>query len=225
MPQNNQPVNRSSVAQLIEKFEAFAPREKQLIFAAVPILVMVVLGLLLIEPLYKDIQKTQARTQSQLTQLATLKQTSEALMMEVRRDPDDGVKGQINSLQSQLAKIEASFDSELDHLVSPKAMPLLLAHLFERAQGLSLLKMESIAPTPVFDDHVQQDGMQLYRQGIQITFQGDYFATRNFFADAETLKWQLYWKLLHYDVHSHPLATTQLEVFTLSTSEAFIGVN
>jgi len=104
-------------------------------------------------------------------------------------------------------------------------MPTLVENLFEQAQGLELLYMESIPPTPVFSEEEDTGGIQLFRHGIQITFQGDYFSTRDFFADAETLQWQLYWKFLNYDVQSHPLVTTKMEVFTLSTSEAFIGVN
>ncbi|MFC4701077.1 type II secretion system protein GspM [Glaciecola siphonariae] len=225
MPQTNTTKNVSSMAVVGEKFEALAPREKRLIFIAIPALVIFVLTLLVLEPMYKDIKNAKARFITQSSQLSTLQQTSAELMSEVQKDPDAAVKRQISALESQLENIQASFDSELVHLVSPKAMPLLLEHLFERAEGLKLIKMESIPPTRVFTDQSEQGAVQLYRQGIHITFQGDYFATRDFFADAETLKWQLYWKYLHYDVHSHPLATTQLEVFTLSTSEAFIGVN
>ena len=217
---------QSSVFKLLsDKFEALGEREKRLIFFAIPGLVLFVATLLVLEPMYKQIKNAHARAITQQSQLDTLKQTSDELMSEVLRDPDAAVKIQIDALQKQLSQIQASFDSELVHLVPPKAMPILLEQLFERADGLHLIKMESIAPSPVFTEEQGNTPVQLYRQGIRITFQGDYFATRDFFADAETLKWQLYWKFLNYDVHSHPLATTQLEVFTLSTSEAFIGVN
>ncbi|WP_371193511.1 MSHA biogenesis protein MshJ [Glaciecola sp. SC05] len=225
MPQTNQIQKVSALTQILNKFDALAMREKRLIFVAVPSLIIFVMSLLLIEPTYLEIDNVKAKAATQKTQLSNLQTTSTELVTELGRDPDAIVKSQIAALQKQLAQIQASFDSELGHLVSPKAMPILLENLFEQAQGLELLSMESIPPTPIFTDDNQSGDIQLFRQGIQITFQGDYFATRDFFADAEQLQWQLYWKFLNYDVHSHPLATTKLEVFTLSTSEAFIGVN
>nr|WP_136251345.1 hypothetical protein [Ningiella ruwaisensis] len=223
-------------AQFIEKFEALAFSEKRLIFIATPSLIVFVLSLLFIEPMYKNVKSAQANVDTKHAQLDMLKQTRHMLSAEIKQDPDANTKQQIADLKAQLAYIESSFDNELGQLVSPQAMPILLEQLFEQAKDLKLVKMESIAPTPVFDSsnaHLQtqhqQSGdkakPQLYRQGIRITFQGSYFATRDFFADAETLKWKLYWRYLNYDVDSHPLATTELEVFTLSTSEAFIGVN
>ena len=225
MPNSKALPTYSTYSTLATKFDALADREKRLIFIATPALIFFVMSLLVLEPMVKEIKKAQARAVNQQSQLLNLQETSDALMTEVMRDPDVLVKNQISALQTQLSQIDASFDTELGHLVSPKAMPLLLENLFERAQGLNLIKMESTPPTPVFTEQQTEGDIQLYRQGIRITFQGDYFATRDFFAEAEALHWQLYWKFLNYDVHSHPLATTQLEVFTLSTSEAFIGVN
>lgn len=225
MAQSDKQIKPSAFAQLLNKFDALAMREKRLIFVAVPSLILFVMALLLIEPLYEDIQKMQARAISKEAQLFNLQQTNAELMAEMRRDPDAAAKNQIAALQKQLTQLQASFNSEIRHLVSPKAMPTLLQNLFEEAQGLELVNMESMPPTPVFSEDLKPGDVQLYRQGIQITFQGDYFSTRDFFADAENLQWQLYWKFLNYNVHSHPIATTRLEVFTLSTSEAFIGVN
>jgi MSHA biogenesis protein MshJ len=173
---------------------------------------------------YKDIQSAQAKLGAQQSQLNALQLTSNELMVEIKRDPDAYTKEQIEALQSQLALIAQSFDSELGQLVSPKAMPVLLENLFDKAEGLTLVEMQSLAPVPVFNGKSNGQEAPLYRQGIRIRFKGDFFATQGFFADAETLQWKLYWKFLSYDVNEHPMATIELEVFTLSTSEAFIGV-
>lgn len=220
----------SAFAQFSKKFDALAMREKHIIFIAAPALVLFVVALLFIEPMYLEIKTATARTASQQSQLTNLQNTSSVLMTEMLSDPDDALNNQITSLTKQVDHINASFERELSYLVLPTAMPALLQNLFEQAKGLELLKMESMAPSPIFANNnqnqiTQLDNVQLYRQGIRLTFQGDYFATRDFFAQAENMPWQLYWKSLNYNVHSHPLAITQLEVFTLSTSEAFIGVN
>ncbi|WP_395339849.1 type 4a pilus biogenesis protein PilO [Ningiella sp. W23] len=216
---------QSSFKLAIEKFDALGNREKRLVFFALPCVMLFLMVMLVLEPLYVQIKREQAQIVSQQLQLLNLQETSAALIQSVHQDPDAATKGQIQAIENQLAHADSLFDDELGQLVSPKAMPMLLEQLFERAQGLELMQMESIAPTPVFEDQGQIEETALYRQGIRIRFQGDYFQTRDFFADAERLKWQLYWKSLRYSVDTHPLATTELEVFTLSTSEAFIGVN
>jgi MSHA biogenesis protein MshJ len=224
MSQTNALEKKSSMSELFTKFEALAMREKKLIFIATPCLILFVMTLLILEPVYKDIQSAQAKLGAQQSQLDALQQTSNELMVEIKRDPDTYVKEQIDALQRQLDIIAQSFDAELGQLVSPKAMPILLENLFEKAEGLTLLEMQSLAPSPVFNGKSSGQEAPLYRQGIRIRFQGDFFATQGFFADAETLQWKLYWKFLSYDVDAHPMATIELEVFTLSTSEAFIGV-
>lgn len=224
MSQINAVDKRSNIAELFDKFEALAMREKKLIFIATPCLILFVMTLLFIEPAYKETQAAQSRMIAQQSQLDALKQTSDELMLQIRQDPDVYVKQQIDALQRQLNIITQSFDSELGQLVSPKAMPVLLENLFNKADGLTLLEMQSLAPMPVFKSERSGKEAPLYRQGIRIRFQGDFFATQAFFADAETLRWKLYWKFLSYDVDTHPMAIIELEVFTLSTSEAFIGV-
>jgi MSHA biogenesis protein MshJ len=224
MSQTNAVEKKSSLSELLNKFEALAMREKKLIFIATPCLVLFVMSLLILEPVYKDIQSAQAKLGAQQSQLNALQLTSNELMAEIKRDPDATIKQQIEALQRQLDLISQSFAAELGQLVSPKAMPILLENLFDKAKGLTLLEMQSLAPVRVLNGKSNSQEAPLYRQGIRIRFQGDFFATQSFFADAETLQWKLYWKFLSYDVHAHPMATIELEVFTLSTSEAFIGV-
>jgi len=225
MSQTDSAARASLFSTIAVKFSLLAKREKSLIFFSAPLLVLIVAALLVLEPLYIDITKIHERGLAKERSLVALQETKNALISEAGKDPDERIKLQIAGLQKQLNATLASFDSELGHLVSPQAMPVLLDNLFKEAKGLNLIEMRSMAPTRVYTDQSDEAGLQLFRQGIHITFEGDYFATRDFFAKAEEMDWELYWKFLDYEVHAHPLATIQLEVFTLSTSEAFIGVN
>lgn len=225
MSQTDSAARASLFSTIGVKFSLLAKREKSLIFFSAPLLVLIVAALIVLEPLYIDITKIKERGLAKERSLVALQETKNALISEAGKDPDERIKLQIAALQKQLDATLASFDSELGHLVSPQAMPVLLDNLFKEAKGLNLIEMRSMAPTRVYTDQSDEAGLQLFRQGIHITFEGDYFATRDFFAKAEEMDWELYWKFLDYEVHAHPLATIQLEVFTLSTSEAFIGVN
>ncbi|HBY38437.1 MAG TPA: MSHA biogenesis protein MshJ, partial [Alteromonas sp.] len=56
------------------------------------------------------------------------------------------------------------------------------------------------------------------------TFEGRFFAVRDFLANLERLTNQIYWRSMAYEVSEYPNAQVTLEVYTLSTEKAFIGV-
>ena len=64
----------------------------------------------------------------------------------------------------------------------------------------------------------------LYQHGVKLALQGGYFPIMQFLEKIEQSGWQFYWQGFEYQVSEYPTATLELEVYTLSTSEAFIGV-
>ena len=213
----------SKLQHLSQKFDHLPIRERRLIMLVVPALLLYVGIISAIEPVLTDISKMENNIERANEQRHSLEETQAQLFVEISKDPDEQTKLNLSRMEEKLVALEEQFQKELGQLVPPQAMPVLLEQLFENAEALSLLKMESIAPKSIFTD--EQSKKKLFRHGIRITFEGAYSDTRDFLANAENLGWKLYWKHLQYQVDEHPTATTQLEVFTLSTSEAFIGVN
>lgn len=216
-------------------FEKLKKREQNLMIVLVPTTIILVFFLLLIEPEYKKtgrLDDNMARLQSQLN---LNRQSNEELLTQSLIDPNTEISLQIESLQKKLAKLNHEFEGELSQLVSPQAMPILLEQIFSKANDLSLIQMKSVAPQVLNTKVNEQNqssksqsvlGQQpIYRHGIEIIFEGSFFATRDFLVQAEALGWKLYWQDLSYAVSEHPSAVTKLTLFTLSTSEAFIGVN
>lgn len=66
--------------------------------------------------------------------------------------------------------------------------------------------------------------MNLYRHGIRIVFEGDYFSTLRFVESVEQLPSRLYWNKLDYVVDKYPIAKVELELNTLSINKDFISV-
>lgn len=203
-------------------FDGLKPREQKLIFFGIPVTILIVIFLLLLEPLLIQTQKSKA----DIARLESQRQSTQAsvteLLIQAKVDPDIDIKRQIGSLTKRLFKIDKAFDIELGQLVSPDLMPVLLEQLFAHANDLHLLSMQSNPPEILFSDRAKT--MPIYRHGMDITFEGGFFATRDFLAAAEDMGWKLYWQSLKYEVDQYPSAKTQLSLFTLSTSEAFISV-
>jgi len=206
-------------------FEKLKYSEQKLLFFCIPATILVIAFLLFIEPQFKSTQALDGKINSLNKQLVLAKMSSAELLEQASIDPNIEVRQQIASLESQLLTLNKAFDGELNQLVAPSAMPVLLEQLFNQAKGLALVKMESIAPVIIFGEQNNPEQLPIYQHGMRITFEGSFFATRDFLSSAENLEWKLYWQDLSYEVNEHPKATTTLSLFTLSTSEAFIGVN
>lgn len=215
------------------KFDGLKKREQNLLFFAIPVTIIIVFCLLFIEPELKKSMSLQDSVSRLNSQLAMAKLSNQELIQQAQIDPNARVSQQINSLEKRLFSLNSEFEGELNQLVSPKAMPVLLKQLFEKADNLSLINMKSVTPEILITNGVNNDDSKsdksneqpIYRHGIEITFEGSFFATRDFLSQAEALGWKLYWQDLSYEVSEHPDAITQMTLFTLSTSEAFIGVN
>lgn len=214
----------SAIARMEIAFDKLKGREQKLLFFGIPATVLTVMFLLLIEPKIKVVSKLDSTINSLNKQLDLAKLSSAELSIKANVDPNTAIKQQIMGLEARLQKLNNLFDGELNQLVAPQAMPILLEQLFDKADNLALVSMKSIAPVALFGEQNKPNQQFIYQHGIQITFEGSFFATRDFLASAENLEWKLYWQDLAYQVNQHPQATTTLSLFTLSTSEAFIGV-
>lgn len=210
------------LGQLEDRFDNLEAREKSLLFWGIPITIIVVAFLLFIEPLYLDIQKQKSQIKSLDRQVVMVQASLSELERDAKVDPNANVKLQIKGLSARLAKLDAEFDGELSQLIAPEMMPSLLNELFEQTEQLQVVTVSSIAPQLVFAE--DSNAIPIYRHGIEIEFEGGFFATRDFLFAAESLPYKLYWQNLSYKVQEYPKATTTLSLFTLSTSEAFISV-
>jgi MSHA biogenesis protein MshJ len=235
MKGNNKAKELSLLAKGKIAFDKLEKREQNLLIVLVPTTIIVVFFLLLIEPEFNKSGRLADSVSRLESQLALSRQSNLELLQQAKIDPDIAVSQQIEGLQKSLAKLNHEFEGELSQLVSPQAMPVLLEQIFTKANDLSLINMTSVAPQVLnananeqsnsSGNKTQMSQQPIYRHGIEITFEGSFFATRDFLAQAETLGWKLYWQDLSYAVSDHPSAITKLTLFTLSTSEAFIGVN
>lgn len=235
MKGNNKAKELSLLAKGKIAFDKLEKREQNLLIILIPTTIIVVFFLLLIEPEFKKSGRLADSVARLESQLELSRQSNVELLQQAKIDPDIAVSKQIESLQKSLAKLNHEFEGELSQLVSPQAMPVLLEQIFTKANDLSLINMTSVAPQVLNSEVNEQNNstenqassnqQPIYRHGIEITFEGSFFATRDFLAQAEALGWKLYWQDLSYAVSEHPAAITKLTLFTLSTSEAFIGVN
>jgi len=99
-----------------------------------------------------------------------------------------------------------------------------------------LTKLESLGAEPLFpveenEDKTENEKNQkrtqrpeIYKHGMRIVFEGDYFKTLKYLQALETMPWRLYWDNVEYHVTEYPKASVAITVHTLSLDEGWIGV-
>lgn len=207
-----------------EKFAAMSVREKSMVLAA-GVVVVLMLGLtFLLEPALKAITSAEQALQIEQERNKSLVQQQAAFRQALNEDPDLELKRQLEILTRQYEQLQKTFATELGELVLPQQMPGLIEGVFSRASGLELIEMRSLTPKNIFADKPDMEGVAVYQHGLSLTFRGRYFDVRDFLASLEKLTSQLYWRSMAYNVEEYPDARVTIEVYTLSTEKAFIGV-
>ncbi|MFT4731826.1 MAG: MSHA biogenesis protein MshJ [Gammaproteobacteria bacterium] len=213
------------------KFNAISVREQKMLFYAFPAVICIVFILGLLEPAIAQTIKIRQQIKEQELRLVDLSNNVELVQSQLNLDPDIEIKNQIAGVNQQIVILEKLFAEELEQLVPPYAMPLLLEQLFAKAKKLRLMSMSSIPPDNIFGNDTKPNdsddsiGPELFKHGLRIRFEGSYLDTRDFLILAEQMEWKLHWQEIQFEVKEFPRAQVDIELFTLSRSEAYINVN
>lgn len=198
-------------------------------------LVVVLFGgyFLFIEPAQMEI-KTAKRRLNQLNQTQlSLDAQLQAVEKDLAMDPNLALDANIGASKQAIKQLDSTLAAQVYNLVPAAAMPSLLEQVLSQSRGVVLLEMVSLPPTRMMavDDDTpadtsanEPDENGLFQHGVRLTLQGSYFDIQKYLARTESLSWQFYWKVFNYQVKDFPLAEVEVELYTLSTSKAFIGV-
>lgn len=218
------PANRYQQLQI--KFVELTERER--ILTLVAALSLIILGgfVLFIEPELNEWNKRKAEVQRQTTEVNRLDAQIEGLKVALQQDPNASIKARLEQLKLLISESDSLLAQQTEDLVPAHQMPTLLENVFAQFNSLKLLEMRSIAPTAmlVLNEDDSQSGVNLYQHGVQLTLKGTYFDIQQYLRRVEGLPYQFYWKKFSYQVGEYPDAQVQVEIYTLSTSRAFIGV-
>jgi MSHA biogenesis protein MshJ len=206
------------------KYLAMTQREQLLILGSGVILIVVVGYLLVIEPIALDRTRLEQNLAAQHRQLGSLQTQSDLLNEELANDPDQRLAHTLLALQQKNSDLDLHLQQSTANLVPAKQMPALLAELLSHNSNVKLVALKSIAPTAVLSTVKDASDINLYRHGVKLTLEGNYFDIQQYLQKIETLTWQFYWKKFDYKVAAYPKAVVEMELYTLSTNQAFIGI-
>lgn len=212
---------------LSNKFYQISLREQLLIlFCGLAVVIYMMYNFLLEPNLYhsEKLQQNSIRAEKERSNLAG---QLELLYNKAKTDPNDPVRQRIDVLHREIQSMTKQLDVHTDHLVPANKMAGMLESVLGGSKGLKLIELQSIAPLPILLEQ-PEEGKEpeagLYRHGVTLVFEGNYFDIQRYLEKLELLPWQFYWKKFDYLVGDYPTARVELEIYTLSTNKAFIGV-
>lgn len=208
-----------------EKFSELSTREKSL--ALLSGLVAVLFGgyVWLVEPVQIEIEKLTRTVERQKSQSGQLDTQIKAVELELAEDPNEPLRKNREKFAQQITEIDEKLREQTVDLIPANRMPEVLEKILSQSKKLKVLQMESIPPVRMMDINADSGArVNLFQHGVLLVLEGEYGHIWEYLNEIESLEWRFYWKRFDYIVEEHPKARAEIELYTLSTSKAFIGV-
>ena len=226
-----------------EKFSNTTAREQYLIIATGLVAIVFILYSVFldvpfqrIEQLNRQISETQQSNQNNKNSIQVLEQ---ALL----EDPNVALRKELSQYQAKLGEIDEQLLSLTSDLIDPIQMRYALIKLLKLQKGVKLLSFEVLPARAVTkaklasndkpdanqiqvtsEAQAEPKQLRLYRHGIKIKLQGQYFQLRDYLSQLEGLTWKFFWQEFDYQLKEYPVSELEVEIYSLSTAQEFIGV-
>jgi len=212
------------------KFLKVSLREQVLILICGLVVTILMMYTFLLEPIFDSSEKLQRNSNSADKEIRYLIAQVAELSDKLKTDPNVPVLERIALLKRKIQKVTHQLKAQTDNLVPANKMAGMLESVLAGSKGLTLIELQSIAPIPISlglpeeGEEGEETITGLYRHGVTLVFEGNYFDIQRYLEKLESMPWQFYWKKFDYLVGDYPTASVELEIYTLSSNKAFIGV-
>jgi MSHA biogenesis protein MshJ len=227
-----------------EKYLQLTPREQYLVLLTGLVAIIFIIFYIFIDnQLINKDRLTQQITQFERNN-ETLKKSANEYQAALKTDPNIATNEKIAQCEKKLAAVDTKLLTLTSELISPTQMRQALLSLLKLEKGVTLLSFELIGAEPLLSkaelepsskndedshdkliaDDESMAGINLYRHGIKITLSGSYFELRDYLLQLEQLSWKFFWQEFDLSVKDYPMNELSIEIYSLGSKEAFVGV-
>ena len=232
---------------LADRFDGLVVRERLLLFGSCVAGIYLLFDTLLIMPASKEATRLSEEItaiESKIERRSSEKQVFERV---AQRDPDAALKREQLKLQGKLLQLENDLEALSLRLVASENLPDILKAISEYAKSVKIQSLKTHPPEVIdiggrkieiasmakaAQSYVKSDSKvaappseRVYRHAISLRIEGRYFEVAEYLKELENLKWKFYWEGLDYKVAQFPMATVDIELYTLSTDEGMLGAH
>lgn len=174
----------------------------------------------LMEPLLKDMKRERAEIATIQKRIDDTNKTLEVQALEASSGAI-GYREQYTLVQRRLDELKEQLGNYTAELIGPGEMARVLQGILGAQDNLRLIQIRNLEPMQLS----AQDGAKtiFYKHGLELEFEGEYFACLEYLEQVEALPWRFYWQVLELEVIEYPRNRVRIEVSTLSPYEEWIG--
>ena len=214
----------SPILAMFEKLQAQVEkmnlRERLLVFATGLVLVGSLWYMGLMEPLNKKIDNTRNEIETVRGRIGSINQSLEVQAL-AASGGNIGYQEQFSLIQRRLEELNEKLGGYTAELIGPGEMAQVLQGVLKEQSNLRLILIRNLPPQAMSMN--EDDDAIFYRHGLEMEFEGGYFACLEYLQQIEDLPWRFYWQILELEVLEYPHNRIRLEVSTLSPHEEWIG--
>lgn len=226
-----------SIVKMADRFEALSIRERILIMATIITLVFIAWDNALMLPLSTKQENLIIEMQSVNKQLDKI--TTQMTLIAKKKPQDNGpeLQKRIDDIKQLLVNANKKQTEVTGEFVPPEQMSMVLRDMLEAENGLVLKQLKSLgtttfkgnnrvvsAKTVDENDNPEKQKSTIYKHGLKIVFEGDFFTTLKYLKSLEAMPWHFYWDTVDYKVQEFPKARVSIIIHTLSLEAWWIGV-
>ena len=227
-----------SMEKMAERFEFLSIRERGLITLTVITVIFMAWNTFLMEPIQHQQTLTINEMQDINNKLEKVTHQLKSMSYKQQMDNEPKLLKRIEEIKRLLSDVKKEQNDVAGEFVAPEHMNSLLQDMLKTEKNLKLKELKSLGVEPLRLKDMDALGFSLknadgvekvdlpviYKHGMQIKFEGDYFTTLRYLKSLEEMPWRFYWDSVDYRVVDFPRAEVSLVVHTLSLNEWWIGV-
>ncbi len=208
----------TSLHQAVDKLSL---RERVLVLGTAILALVSIWYLFLIQPLVQHATRTGSEIESLQVRIEVSNNSFEDKVLQVVGTGSE-YQQKHTQAQQRIDQINESLGDYAAELIDPAEMATVLEDVLKEQSQLRLLHIRNLAPEALSASTDAQTAT-FYKHGLEIEFEGSYFACLAYLQDIEALPWRFYWQILDLEVLDYPTNRVRLEISTLSLDKEWIG--
>jgi MSHA biogenesis protein MshJ len=147
----------------------------------------------------------------------------------VKSNPNLELSKRVEDAKKASVLLDQAIHDKTIKMVSPQDMNRILEYMVQQAEGLTLVKMDSLPVKALLqktknNENPEKTNMNIFEHGLSMELLGGYFETLDFLKELEKRRLNVVWDEISYEVQKYPVASVKILMHTLSLDEGWIGV-
>jgi MSHA biogenesis protein MshJ len=204
----------------LERIDQMELRERLLLLATAVIVLFLLVDTLLLQPMLKAQQATQAAISELEIKLNGLRQNAQLYVYKSEKDPLESRRVAQAQLTRELADLDARIVGQLGALVEPAQAAEVLEQVLSSHPRLELATLSASTKgldNPDAGQPAASTGLARYQ--LDMVVRGNYLDLLVYLQNLEAMPWKFFWQQVEFQASEYPHAETRIKLYTLGAED------